>query len=294
MFFRQGATAPVVTAPENSSTVITSTGGTSTTGSTVFVINSSNQLYRHDNTGWNFVGGGIGSASAVTESPGGASRVVVFVITTGAQLYRFDTTRGWTLLGSNDVGPPSAGTDSQNNADVYVLSSTVFYEWTVANGWQAIGGAGSIKTWSATTNNTVAVTTSAGAVEFFNGSWNLLTSNGFSNSISAVREPAGNLVVFAIQTGGNSSLEKWELNLGWIVEGNYDSNPSAGLDTSNLADVFVTSGGNLYVFDKVSGWSQLGSADMYYSAVTNGAVFVVTSGLAVCEYSPAFGWQPVI
>jgi uncharacterized repeat protein (TIGR01451 family) len=260
----------------------------------LFSMSSDNGLYLYTSTGgWQKIGGSgtIASISGVTDAAGNA---VLFVVTSGNALFRYSAA-GWAQVGgSGTIRSVSAGTDASGQADVFVLTATnAFFEFSHA-GWAQIGAANTVQSMSASSQGRVVVVTADNSVFEFGPSsgWQALTSAGFAQSVQAVADTSGNMVVYAVTQ--DNALFREDLATGWQQLGASGTIQSiaAGTDAHGLADVYaLTVDGTLYR-NGVTGWSNVdpgttvlgitaGSADRAFAVMADGSLFA---------HDDTFGW----
>lgn len=264
-----------------------------------FVVTPGGSLYRlidGSAAGWTRLGDNIQSVSAVAERSG---VVAAYAVTRDRGLFRYDDVSGWQGLGApGTIHAASAGLDQDGRADVYVLTTgTDFTAFRSSLGWQGlIGGRGSILSMSATGGGSAVVVTADHSVFDFDPrlGWLRLTGAAFAQSVSAVTDGLGRLVVFA-QTL-DKALYRYMLGGTWSLIGSPGSilQISAGIDASGLANVFaVTDRGYLVENDSAAGWSLLsttGAAEL--SAESADRVFAAMPDGSLLRHDDTFGFVP--
>lgn len=275
----------------------------------VFAVTLFGQLQEYTKaSGWRKLGDNIQSISVVTEQTP-LRGTVLFAITSEYALFRYSDRSGWQMIGAPDtVQEISAGTDGTGRADVFVIGGdTALSEWSSSSGWlpSPIGGAGSIDSISAASNDRVVVATSDNSVfehdDHFG--WFPLTSKNFAQSVSTIVDAAGRLVVFAATVDG--ALFRHEDATGWTQLGAsgtiQQSVPfipttlSAGLDAQGQADVFViTTSKQVAENDPVTGWTTLPPPLAPSSVAGGGAgeALVVMSDGSILLHDGSFGLSP--
>lgn len=282
--------------PLNSGAVLTTAGSGSATA--LFALTSADQLYRYQSaTGWQLLGAGIRSISAVTERSG---NVVVFAVTEISGLYRFDT-HGWAQIGgTGSVRSVSGGTDSSGLAAAFViLTDGSFTEYRSSSGWTStLGAAGTIVSATAAANDTAIAITADHSVYEYNRQfgWFPLTSSGFGQSLSAVNDSSGQLVVYAKAL--NEALYRYTPSNGWALVGGPGSIQaiSAGTNASGQAVVYVRTTSNDFLEnDPTRGWINLKSpSSVFEFAATNqDRVFVSLADGTIMEHDDTFGFYPL-
>jgi hypothetical protein len=271
-------------------------GGTSV----LFALTPTNLLYRYQAAvGWQLLGAGVRSISAVTETSG---NVVLFAVTLDSGMYRFDSIYGWLQIGGvGSVRTVSAGTDSNGRAAAFVmLTDGSLTEYRTSSGWLggSLGAAGTILSIAATQNDTVIAITSDHSLYEYNRQygWFPLTSSGFAQSVQAVTDGSGQLAVYA-QTL-NQALYRYSPATGWGLLGAPGTIQaiSAGTDASGQSNVFVrTSDNDLLENDSVKGWSLLSAPKGVYefSAAGSDRVFGSLADGSVYAHDDAFGFYPL-
>lgn len=265
----------------------------SATGTTVWVVNQNNVLFRHDSTvtstvakfqpGYYEIGAAIQSVSAVTDKNG---LVNAFVVTTGGELAEYNNTNGWSVIASNNVSPwISAGTDSGGLADVFFNTADStnwhFKEYSTSAGttpydFGAVGVSKSNNAISALKNEWFVVVNTAQQLELrqgYGGNWEALGTPGLGTgnfqTVSAIDDGLTYQEVFAVDTGGN--LFRWDSYAyshnngnGWYGAA-LASNVSPQIATSTVSSgygrvFFNASNGNFSSWDPTNGLVTVGGA----------------------------------
>lgn len=266
----------------------------------VFAVTRSGQLYAHQNaTGWHYLGAFIESIGAVAEKSGD---IVLFAVTTNHALFRLDSQSGWQMIGApQTVLSVSVGLDASGLADAFVISSAAdLLAYDVAAGWSLIGGRGSILSTGATANGEVLVVTADHRIAEYGAQsgWQLLSGSGFAQSVRAVTEPSGRLVVLASTAGG--TLDWFTSSSGWMSLGvaNSVQTVTAGTDARGYADAFILDeDGSLQEYRVATGLAAVpqGGPGTVQQVVSgdDGLAVVVNASDAVFLYSDALGWIPL-
>lgn len=284
--------------PINPGSVLTAVNSGS--NSVLFALTPTNLLYRYRAAvGWQVLGAGIRSISAVTETSG---NVVLFAVTLDSGMYRFDNVYGWLQIGGvGTIRTVSAGTDSNGMAAVFVmLSDGSLTEYRTSSGWLggSLGAAGTILSFAATQNDAVIAITSNRAIYEYNRQfgWFPLTSGGFAQSVQAVTDSSGRLTVYA-QTL-NEALYRYSPAFGWSLLGAPGTIQaiSAGINATGQSNVFVrTSNNDLLENDSVRGWSLLSAPKGVYefSAAGSNRVFASLADGSIFAHDDTFGFYPL-
>lgn len=126
------------------------------------------------------------------------------------------------------------------------------------------------------------------------GGWTQIGAAGTVESITSIRDTAGDAVLFAVTTDGG--LSRYNAHNGWqrIGAAGTIMSASAGVDAGGAADVYVLTTANMLTeFRGSSGWlvSPVAAANTIstFAALANDRVVVVTGG-RVAEYDPRQGW----
>lgn len=263
----------------------------------VFDLTPADYLYRYTfGVGWQLLGGGLTSISAVTDAAG---KTVVFAVAENGGLARFDAATGWQWLGpAGTAQAVSAGLDAGGQADAFVVTpGHGLLEWRGSSGWlpSPVGGNGTILQAAAFRGDRVAALLANHAVYEYDPrlGWFALTGPNFAQALSGVVDAAGQEVLYAI--GLDRALYGHTFAGGWKVLGAPGTvvSISAGTDTAGQADVVVlTTGGALAEDDTVSGWSLLNPPGTVFdfSATASDQTYVVLTDGSVLGHDKNFGW----
>lgn len=262
---------------------------TSDKGNTLLALTSQNDLYSHtDAGGWVELGQDIIAASASAEKSG---TVVTFALLSDHALARYDSASGWQTIGApGTILSMSSGTDQNGNADLFVTTAGgEFTEYSGSSGWlrAPLGAPGTILSWDALANDgVVAVTTNHQVMEHDDQfGWFALSGTGFAQSVSAVTDASGTLIVYATTPG--QALYQLTSGIGWTPLGAAGtvSSISSGLDDQGQAMVAVlTTAADLLEYDTTVGWFfvhppgpvtavSAAPADTIYFVLQDGSVF---------------------